>query len=152
MRRFLLLGSLLAATALAHAADGKAVYEANCQSCHQADGAGAVGLAPPLAGTLGGRLASEAGRRYVGGVIFSGLAGKLESKGVVYNGIMPSWQALPDAELAAVTNYVLSAFNSAELPPAHREFAAEEFAAKRSAKPTAKELRTLRSESEAGAK
>ena len=152
MRRFLLLGSLLAATGLAHAADGKAVYDANCQSCHQADGAGAVGLAPPLAGTLGGRLASDAGRRYVGGVIFAGLAGKLESKGVVYNGIMPSWQALPDDDLAAVTNYVVSTFNAAETPVGHREFAAAEFAAKRSAKPTAKELRALRAESEPAAK
>jgi mono/diheme cytochrome c family protein len=152
MRRFLLLGALLAATGLVHAADGKTVYETNCQSCHQADGAGAVGLAPPLAGTLGGRLASDAGRRYVSGVILGGLAGKLESKGVVYNGIMPSWQALPDAELAAVANYVVSTFNAVETPAGHREFAADEFAAKRAAKPTAKELRALRSESEPAAK
>lgn len=152
MRRFLLLGTLLAATSLAHAADGKAVYDANCQSCHQADGAGAVGLAPPLAGTLGGRLATDAGRRYVSGVILAGLAGKLESKGVVYNGIMPSWQALPDADLAAVANYVVSTFNAAETPASHREFVAEDFAAKRAAKPTAKELRALRAESEPVAK
>lgn len=152
MRRFLLLGTLLAVTSLAHAADGKAVYDANCQSCHQADGAGAVGLAPPLAGTLGGRLATDAGRRYVSGVILAGLAGKLESKGVVYNGIMPSWQALPDADLAAVANYVVSTFNAAETPASHREFVAEDFAAKRAAKPTAKELRALRAESEPVAK
>ncbi|HJV92617.1 MAG TPA: cytochrome c, partial [Azonexus sp.] len=93
---------------LAQAQDGKAIYDANCAACHQPDGAGAVGLAPPLLGTLGKRLATPAGRQYVAGVVMSGLAGKLESQGVVYNGIMPSWQQFSDTELAAVINHVLA--------------------------------------------
>ena len=134
--------------AIASAQDGKAVYDTNCAACHQPDGAGAVGLAPPLAGTLGKRLGSPVGRKYVPGVLIAGMAGKIESKGVIYNGVMPNWQQFSDAELAAVINHVLTTFNAAELAAGHTPFEAAEFAALRAKKPTAKELRTWRSESE----
>jgi mono/diheme cytochrome c family protein len=133
---------------VAQAQDGKAIYDANCAACHQPDGAGAVGLAPPLAGTLGKRVGSPVGRKYVPGVVITGMAGKIESKGVVYNGIMPSWQHFSDAELAGVVNYVLTTFNAAELAADHVPYEADEFAAFRAKKPTAKELRSWRSESE----
>ena len=132
----------------AQAQDGKAIYDANCAACHQPDGAGAVGLAPPLAGTLGQRVASPVSRKYVPGVLIAGMAGKIESKGVVYNGMMPNWQQFSDAELAAVLNHVLTTFNAAELAAGHTPYDAAEFAALRAKKPTAKELRTWRSESE----
>lgn len=148
MRRRVIGLLLAAALGAAHAEDGGAVYAAHCASCHQPDGAGALGLAPPLQGTLGRRLASAAGRQYVAGVVFAGLAGKIESKGVVYNGIMPSWQQLSDAELAAVVNHVLAAFNGAELPADHVQYGAETFAALRGKKPTGRELRAWRAESE----
>lgn len=132
----------------AWAADGKALYDAHCAACHQPDGAGAVGLAPPLAGTLGKRLASPAGRQYLPGVLIAGLAGKLESKGVVYNGIMPNWQQLSDDELAAVLNHVLTAFNAAELPAGQALFDAAAFAEPRGRKPSGKDLRAWRAASE----
>ncbi|TXT31490.1 MAG: cytochrome c class I [Rhodocyclaceae bacterium] len=133
---------------IAQAQDGKAIYDANCAACHQPDGAGAVGLAPPLAGTLGKRVGSPVGRKYVPGIVIAGLAGKMESKGVVYNGIMPNWQQFSDAELAGVINYVLTAFNAAELAAGHTPYEAAEFAALRAKKPTGKELRAWRSELE----
>ena len=134
------------------AADGQAVYTANCAACHQPDGAGAAGLAPPLAGTLGGRLAFPQGRRYIAGVLMSGMAGKIESKGVVYNGMMPTWAALADDELAAVANYVVETFNKAETPADHKAFGADDFASIRNAKPAGKELKTWRVETEGGKK
>lgn len=143
---FCLFFGLTAAFAMAE--DGKAIYDANCAACHQPDGAGAVGLAPPLAGTLGKRVGSAVGRKYVPGVLIAGMAGKIESKGVVYNGMMPNWQQFSDAELAAVINHVLTTFNAAELAAGHMPYEAAEFAAVRAKKPTAKELRTWRSESE----
>ncbi|HJW24976.1 MAG TPA: cytochrome c [Rhodocyclaceae bacterium] len=143
------IGLLLAAAlGIANAEDGGAVYAAHCAACHQPDGAGALGLAPPLQGTLGKRLASESGRQYVAGVVLAGLAGKIESKGVVYNGIMPSWQQLSDAELAAVVNHVLATFNAAELPAGHVAYEAETFVALRGRKPSGRELRAWRAESE----
>jgi mono/diheme cytochrome c family protein len=132
----------------AFAADGKAIYDANCAACHQPDGAGAVGLAPPLLGTLGKRVATPAGRQYVPGVLISGMAGKLVSKGVVYTGIMPSWQQFSDEELAGVINHVLTTFNAAELQPGHQPFTAAEFAKMREKKPAGKDLKAWRAESE----
>ena len=146
--RFSLALILAAVCGSASALDGKAIFDANCAACHQPDGAGAVGLAPPLAGTLGKRVASPVGRKYVAGVVIAGLAGKIESKGVVYNGIMPNWQQFSDAELAGVINHVLTTFNGPELAADHKPYEAEELAAARANKPTGKELRTWRSESE----
>ena len=145
MSRRLLPLVLAVVAGLAGAADGKSVYEAHCAACHQPDGAGADGLAPPLQGTLGKRLAA---RQYVPGIVLSGLAGKMVSKGVTYTGMMPSWTHLPDVELAAVVNHVLATFNAAELPPGHTPFSAEDFAALRASKPTAKQLRAWRAETD----
>lgn len=130
------------------AADGKTIYDANCAACHQPDGAGAVGLAPPLAGTLGKRVATPVGRQYIPGVVVSGLAGRLVSKGVAYTGIMPNWQQFSDAELAGVVNYVLATFNGAELPADFTPYTAETFAEMREKKPAGKELRAWRAESD----
>jgi mono/diheme cytochrome c family protein len=148
MKRLLCSLLLAAAGGSAVAEDGKALYDTHCAGCHQPDGAGAVGLAPPLAGTLGQRLAVPAGRQYLTGIVISGLAGKMESKGVVYEGLMPSWQQLSDGELAAVLNYVLSSFNAAELPAGFTPIDAGELAAPRAKKPTAKELRAWRAASQ----
>lgn len=136
------------AAGLAAAQDGKAVYDANCAACHQPDGAGALGLAPPLAGTLGKRMAVAEGRKYLPGIVIAGLAGKMESKGVLYEGIMPNWQQLSDGELAAVLNHVLTTFNAAELPADFKVIEADELAAARAKKPTAKELRGWRAASQ----
>ena len=148
MKRLLLATLLAGAAGLAAAQDGKAVYDANCAACHQPDGAGALGLAPPLAGTLGKRLAVPEGRKYLPGIVIAGLAGKMESKGVLYEGIMPNWQQFSDAELAAVLNHVLTTFNAAELPADFKPIEADELAATRAKKPTAKELRAWRAASQ----
>lgn len=148
MRRAVFALFLAFTAGVALAEDGKAIYDAHCAACHQPDGGGALGLAPPLQGTLGKRLATPAGRQYVPGVVLSGLAGKLVSKGVTYTGVMPSWQQLSDAELAAVVNHVLTTFNTAELPPGHQPLSAETFTQLREKKPTAKDLRAWRAESE----
>jgi len=139
---------MIAAPGVAMATDGKAVYDGHCAACHQADGNGSLGLAPPLQGTLGKRAASPVGRRYIAGIMIAGLAGKLESRGVTYSGIMPTWAALSDDELAAVANFVLGTFNADQLAPDFEPLAPAEFAALRSARPAAKDLRAWRNESE----
>lgn len=91
------------------AADGKAVYERICASCHLADGKGSP-VFPPLAGS-----------EYVTGddtrlikLVLHGLTGPIKVAGKSFNSTMPGWGgALDDAELAAVLTYVRSSFGNA---------------------------------------
>jgi len=96
-------------------ADGAALYAAHCAACHQPDGNGTEGLAPPLAGVLQKWAKVAAGREYLAQVLVSGMVGSITSGGVKYNGNMPSAAGLSDDELSAVMGYVLSSFNASPL-------------------------------------
>ena len=100
-------------------ADGATLYATHCVACHQPDGNGAEGLAPPLAGALGKLASVPGGRDYLAQVIVSGMVGKITSGGVKYDGNMPA-APLSDDEMSSVMGYVLSTFNasSQEMPPA----------------------------------
>ncbi len=97
-----------AGTALADslADQGKALFGTHCAACHNADGSGIAGVAPPLAGALRERLASPAGQTYLANVLTHGLAGPIQSQGQSFNGIMPSFASLPDDALAAVLSWL----------------------------------------------
>lgn len=125
---------------------GQAIYAANCVPCHQTDGEGAPGIAPPLAGILAGRAKHEVGREFLAQILVSGMTGTLVSKGQRYVGSMPSFAGIPDADLAAVLNYVLAAFNG-NAPP----LAAADFTAARSRERTPAEVRKLRDRAMAAA-
>lgn len=96
-------------------ADGAKLYEAHCVACHQPDGNGAEGLAPPLVGVLAKRAQSASGREYLAQVLVSGMVGNITSRGVKYNGNMPP-ATLSDKELAEVMGYVLATFNGVPEP------------------------------------
>ncbi|MCC7312986.1 MAG: cytochrome c [Sulfuritalea sp.] len=118
-RRFILAGStallMVAASGSLQAADGAKLYEAHCVACHQPDGNGAEGLAPPLAGVLTKRAQSTSGREYLAQVLVSGMIGTITSRGVKYNGNMPA-ATLSDEELVAVMGHVLATFNGVSQP------------------------------------
>jgi mono/diheme cytochrome c family protein len=84
-------------------AAGQAVYEKNCQVCHQATGHGTPGVFPPLVGS-----------EWVTGdphvtirILLHGLQGPVEVAGTAYNGAMPAWKdVLQDEEIAAVATYI----------------------------------------------
>ncbi len=67
---------------------GAKVYAANCQACHQANGQGIKGTFPALDGS-------------------QVVANKEQQIAIMLNGkgVMPSWKALSDVELAAVATY-----------------------------------------------
>jgi mono/diheme cytochrome c family protein len=119
VRRFFLAGStvllMVAASGSLQAADGAKLYEAHCVACHQPDGNGAEGLAPPLAGVLTKRAQSTSGREYLAQVLVSGMIGTITSRGVKYNGNMPA-ATLSDEELVAVMGHVLATFNGVSQP------------------------------------
>lgn len=114
------------ATAWAAAGDGTGadLYGKHCTVCHQADGEGAPGIAPPIAGTLSGLAKSSAGRDFLAQIMVSGMVGTISSHGMRYLGNMPPFNALTDGELASVMNHVLLAFNGADLPLSPAAFAA----------------------------
>ena len=89
--------------------NGATVYAGACAACHQANGEGSPGLFPPLAGS-----------EYVTGsperltrIVLHGLSGPVTVKGTTYNGQMPPWQQLSDAELSALLTYVRSSWGNA---------------------------------------
>lgn len=91
-------------TGAAATVDGKQVYASKCAACHQASGQGIAGVFPPLAASewvIGDEVVLTH-------ILLHGVVGDLKVKGVVYNGAMPAWNSLGDAELAAVMSYIRS--------------------------------------------
>jgi mono/diheme cytochrome c family protein len=130
------LASLMAAGP-ATAANGAEVYTANCAACHQPDGAGIPGLAPPLRSELWKRLGKRS-PEYIAGVLISGMVG-LPLDGQRYGAAMPPWAHMSDAELAAVSNFVLQKLNGTK--PAVAEAVVKEA---RKTSPDAHALKQLR--------
>ena len=82
-----------------HRALGVRYYEAQCATCHGADGAGLESLGPPLAGSSWVTGPSEVLAR----IVLHGLSGPIEVNGDAWDGIMPGHAAMPgfDDETAA---------------------------------------------------
>jgi mono/diheme cytochrome c family protein len=140
-RRLISAGSIALLTLAASGplrADGAKLYEANCAVCHQPDGNGSEGIAPPLAEVLAKRAQSASGREYLAQVVVSGMVGPITSRGIRYNGNMPAAN-LSDQDLAAVMDHVLTTFNKVSQP-----IPAELFSAARAKALTPSAVRQLR--------
>ncbi|GAA5511673.1 cytochrome c-552 [Deinococcus carri] len=137
------LAFLLAGAAAAAAPDGKALYTSNCAGCHQATGQGVPGAFPPLAGHVGALLAAPGGRAYLEHVVLYGLQGKISVKGQTYNGVMPAFGRLKDAELAALLNYVSTSWGN-RFPKGQKPLTPAELAKVRQDRKTAAQVNTLR--------
>ncbi|KGQ22909.1 c-type cytochrome [Thermus filiformis] len=87
---------------------GKAVYEANCAACHQANGQGLPGAFPPLAGNPN---LQDVG--HVISVTKNGLQGPITVNGQTYNGVMPGFPQLSDEEVKAVATYIRNSWGNA---------------------------------------
>ena len=109
------------------------MYAANCISCHQANGQGIPGAFPPLAGGHAADLVqAEGGRSYLLHALVYGVQGQIVVAGQTYNGLMPAWPQLSDAEIAAVLSYVIRAWdNGAALDAGVADFTPDEVAAVR---------------------
>jgi mono/diheme cytochrome c family protein len=96
----------------ATAIDGKQLFGAKCAACHQATGLGIAGVFPPLAG-------SEwvvGNEKVLASILLHGLEGEIVVKGNTYKGVMPSFNALSDAEIAAALTYIRSDWGNPALP------------------------------------
>ena len=85
---------------------GKALFSANCITCHQANGQGIPGQYPPLAGSdivLGPAL------NHTIAIVLKGLQGPVTVKGQAFNNAMQPWEGqYTDQQLAAILTYVRS--------------------------------------------
>jgi mono/diheme cytochrome c family protein len=87
---------------------GKAVYDENCLTCHQANGGGVPGMAPPLIKTewvLGDKT------RLIN-IILKGLKTPLTINGEQFHNPMPAQNFLTDQQIADVLSYVRSNFGN----------------------------------------
>lgn len=85
---------------------GSKVYMASCAICHQPQGQGLGGLAPPIAGS---EWATGDPERLVL-VALHGVRGRLRAAEVEFDGEMPPQSHISDADLAAALTYVRRAF------------------------------------------
>ncbi|WP_428393895.1 c-type cytochrome [Lichenicoccus sp.] len=95
---------LAAKAAQASVASGRVLYASNCAPCHQADGAGVTGAIPNLAGNDALRADDPAD------AVMPMLAGL---KGQGDYGAMPPFDALSDANIADIANYIRDAWSNA---------------------------------------
>lgn len=96
-------------SAMAGASSGAAVYNANCSSCHQANGKGSPGAFPPLAGNA---VVTGPADKVIH-IVKDGLTGKIKVGSASFNGTMPPWKSqLKPAEIAAVVTYIRSSWGN----------------------------------------
>ncbi len=109
------IAAMLVVSATALAADptnGKAVYQQNCQACHQPGGVGIRGAFPPVADNP-----NIAGNpEYLSEVIIKGVSGPLEVNGDHYNGHMPAMAHIDNQKIVDLVAYILSDLNGEDGP------------------------------------
>lgn len=88
--------------------DGETAFKQSCTACHGVDGAGQPGNYPPLAGNPD----LFASREFPVLVVLNGISGPIKVKGASYDGTMPSFSHLSDAEIAATVNFVRGAWGN----------------------------------------
>ena len=93
---------------VASALDGQKLFNRHCSACHGEDGKGVSEQIPPLAGNP--YLFKDS--RYPIAVLLYGLQGPITIKDRTYEGVMPGFAHLDDAELAAIANYVRTAWGN----------------------------------------
>jgi mono/diheme cytochrome c family protein len=91
-------------------AKGEAIFEKTCAACHQRDGLGKEGVAPPLVGS--DWVLAPGGER-LARIVLNGLSGPVTVQGRVWNLAMPPWRANLDDDAIAVTlNYIRSSLGT----------------------------------------
>lgn len=97
----------IANTKVMGSANGAAVFNANCSSCHGSNGQG--GIAPPL----GGNAVVTGDPKKVIHIVKNGLTGAITVNGKSFNGMMPAWKTqLNNADIASVISYIRSSWGN----------------------------------------
>jgi cytochrome c oxidase cbb3-type subunit 2 len=109
----LLVGAISGAGAPLHASDdaasGGRLYITHCSACHQVNGEGLPGVAPPLKGS--GVVNKDDASKHIHAVL-DGMSGGTAG-GVVYPGAMPPFAGvLSDAEIADIIDFERSSWGN----------------------------------------
>jgi mono/diheme cytochrome c family protein len=94
------------------AVDGQQLYATHCVACHQATGQGLPGVFPPLAGSEW--VTGDA--RVLAHILLFGVSGPIEVMGQTYQGQMPAFAHLSNAELAAVASHIRATWSNQAKP------------------------------------
>lgn len=89
-------------------AAGQRVYGAYCAACHQSEGQGLDGLAPPIRGSAWVRGDADVLLK----IVLHGVRGPIEAAGARFDGDMPSQAHLGDRDLAAAVSFVRHTFGN----------------------------------------
>ncbi|HMN20044.1 MAG TPA: cytochrome c [Ottowia sp.] len=116
-----LSGPAPGAAAAGGAVDGAAIFAAQCAACHQATGKGLPGVFPPLDGSEW----VHGEPRILANILLHGITGEIEVEGQKYQGQMPAFAQLSDAELAGVASYIRGTWSNKAEPLGAELFAAE---------------------------
>jgi mono/diheme cytochrome c family protein len=101
---------------------GRVIFQKICAACHQQEGEGKEGVAPPLAGSEW--IKAPGGERLVR-MLLNGLTGPIQVQGKTWNLVMPPWREnLDDEQIATVLNYVRSQWGGEGASPITAELAA----------------------------
>ena len=85
---------------------GKALFSANCITCHQATGLGVPGQYPPLAGS---EVELGDATNHLIAIVLKGLQGPVVVEGKPFNNAMQAWEGqYTDSQLASILTYVRS--------------------------------------------
>lgn len=92
---------------------GKELFVANCSACHGEGGLGVEGAIPPLAKSdFLKKLSSQKNRTELIHIPLNGKKGKIVVNGKPFDGEMPAFTEITDAELAEVLSYVTSSWGN----------------------------------------
>jgi mono/diheme cytochrome c family protein len=106
--------------------DGATLFQQSCATCHGSEGEGQPGYFPPLAGNPD--LFKEG--TYPVLVVLNGISGPISVEGQSYNGSMPAFDHLSNAEIAALVNFIRDAWgngsNASQTKPVTPELVAQQ--------------------------
>lgn len=109
------------AASAAAMSNGQSIFETNCSTCHGSNGTGQPGVFPPLAGN---KQILVKDPTPIIKIVLNGLNVPKEIEGKQYNGGMPSWKLLKDADIAAVLTYVRNSWGNKAPAVTEKEVAA----------------------------
>lgn len=96
-------------------AKGQAIFEKICAACHQPDGMGKDGIAPPL---VGSEWVLTPGGQRLARIVLNGVIGPINVRGREWNLPMPPWRdSLDDDEVAVVLSYIRGNLGSNKVGP-----------------------------------